>query len=167
MSIQDRIESEEATEELGQGCLQSADLSQSRGDPVGVSEGSDHETIFHVEGEEWRSEVGHEEFIDSESDDEIPFWLVSAATSRTAFRFIPTVNLVEVFQERACVMKSVPRFLTGPYRLARTALEKILAGCRGPGCGTRGERMEVVHASSPQVVAQTSQGRRDPEIQIA
>ena len=114
VSIQDRIESdEEASEVMVGGCAQSTDLSQRRGDPVGTSEGSDTETIFHVGRLEWQSEVGHEEFIDSEPDDEIPFRLVGAATSKTAFRSIQKVFLVEVFQERACVMKSVPRFLRG------------------------------------------------------
>ena len=62
------------------------------------------------DGEDWQSEIGHEEFIDSEPEDEVPFRLVGAATARTAFRSIQSVNLVETFQKRACV----PRFLRGP-----------------------------------------------------
>ena len=83
------------------------------------------------DGEDWQSEIGHEEFIDSEPEDEVPFRLVGAATARTAFRSIQSVNLVETFQERASVMKSVPRFLRGPFRIAmRCAIEEIMAGVR-------------------------------------
>ena len=41
-------------------------------------------------------------------------------------------HLTEEFEERASVMKSVPRFLKGPYRIAmRVALEAIgVGGCR-------------------------------------
>ena len=66
-----------------------------------------------VDGDEWQSEVGHKEIIDNEPDDEIPFRLVGAATSRTAFRFTPTVNLVEVFQERVLCDDELPQI---PYR---------------------------------------------------
>ena len=62
--------------------------------------------------------VTRSQFADSEPDDESPLRMVGAGTSRTAIRSIQSVNLVEVFQERACVMKSVPRFLQGPHRLA-------------------------------------------------
>ena len=41
------------------------------------------------------------------------------------------MNLTEEFEERASVMKSVPRFLRGPYRTAmRVALEEIREGGR-------------------------------------
>ena len=46
MSIHDRIEFyEEASEEMVQGHVQSADLSQRCGDPVGISEGSDTDNL--------------------------------------------------------------------------------------------------------------------------
>ena len=57
--------------------------------------------------------MGHEEFIDSKPDDAPPFWMAGAATSRSAFRSIESVNLVEVFQERVCVMKSAPQIPSG------------------------------------------------------
>ena len=56
-----------------------------------------------------------------------PFWLPGVATLRTGFRPLKSVNLVEV-QERACLMKSVPRFLRGPCRIAvRAALEEMVS----------------------------------------
>ena len=76
-------------------------------------EASTHESE-QGDGEDWQSEIGQEEFIDSEPEDELPFRMLGAATARTAFRSIQSVNLVEIFQERASVMKSVPRFLRGP-----------------------------------------------------
>ena len=77
MSIQDMIESdEEAREEMVPGHVQSADLSQRRRNPVGSG------------SRKWATRS----FIDSEPDDEIPFRLVGAATSKTAIRSIQTVN---------------------------------------------------------------------------
>ena len=59
------------------------------------------------------------------------FRLPGVASMRTGFTFVESVNLVEVFQERACVMKSVPRFLRSPYRIAmRVALGGMVAGYR-------------------------------------
>ena len=76
--------------------------------------------------------MGHEEFVDSEPDGEPPFRMVGAVAARAAFRSIQSVNLVEALQDRPSVMKSVPRFLQGPYRIVmRCALEEMLAGARG------------------------------------
>ena len=58
--------------------------------------------------------------------------MVCAVAARAAFRSIQSVNLVEALHDRPRVMKSVPKFLRGPYRMAmRCALEEILAGARG------------------------------------
>ena len=100
--------------------------------------GSNHDFGFEAstheseqgDGEDWQSEIGQEEFIDSEPEDELPFRMVGAATARTAFRSIQSVNLVEIFQERASVMKSVPRLLRGPYRIAT----KVCHGGDFGGC---------------------------------
>ena len=60
-----------------------------------------------------------------ESEGEQIFRLPGVASLRTGFTFLESVNLVEVFQERACVMKR------GPHRIAmRVALEEIVAGYR-------------------------------------
>ena len=62
---------------------------------------------------------------ESEEDD-VPFRLPGVATLRGAFASLDDVNLVEEFDERACVMKSVPRFMNGHYRIAmRVALEEM------------------------------------------
>ena len=62
---------------------------------------------------------------ESEEDD-VPFRLPGVATLRGAFASLDDVNLVEEFDERACVMKSVPRFMNGPYKIAmRVALEEM------------------------------------------
>ena len=54
------------------------------------------------------------------------------ATLRAVFLSLDVVHLTEEFEERASVMKLVPRFLKGPYRIAmRVALEAIgEGGCR-------------------------------------
>ena len=52
---------------------------------------------------------------------------------RAALAWLVHVDLVEVFQRRASVMKSVPKFLTGAFRIAlRIALhEAVLGGDEG------------------------------------
>ena len=53
------------------------------------------------------------------------------AVLRAAFLLLDGVSLVEEMQDRACIMKSVPRFMRGNYRIAmRTALEEICVGER-------------------------------------
>ena len=66
------------------------------------------------------------EILNQESEVEIPFRLPGAMARRRGFESLDGVSLVEEFDERACLMKTVPRFLKGPYRIAlRTALEEI------------------------------------------
>ena len=90
------------------------------------------------EDDRW-SEEGGPDPVESEGE-EPPFQLPGVASLGTGFTFVESVNLVEVFQERACVMKSVPRFLRGPYRIAmRFALEEMVAGYRSHNL-TRQER---------------------------
>ena len=64
--------------------------------------------------------------------EEVPFRLPGVATLRAAFLSLDVVRLTEEFEEMASVMKSVPRFLKGPYRIAmKAALEEISeGGCR-------------------------------------
>ena len=79
-----------------------------------------------AEEDEVMSEGGVDVPSEIESEVEVPFRLPGALTLRRAFAGLDGVNLVEEFDERACLMKSVPRFLRGPYRNAmRVALGEI------------------------------------------
>ena len=83
-----------------------------------------------AEEDEASSEGPHDIPSDDEVEEEAPFRLPGAAL-RGAFPSLDVVNLTEEFEERASVMKSVPRFLRGPYRTAmRVALEEIREGGR-------------------------------------
>ena len=76
-----------------------------------------------AEEDEVRS-VGGVEDVASEAEEEVTFQLPGVCTRRAGF--VQAVVMEEEFDERACVMKSVPRFLRGPYRIAmRVALEEI------------------------------------------
>ena len=71
-------------------------------------------------------ERGLEIRSDQKSEVEIPFRLPGAMARRRGFGSLDGVSLVEEFDERACLMKTVPCFLKGPHRIAlRTALEEI------------------------------------------
>ena len=72
------------------------------------------------------SEGGLEILNDQESEVEIPFRLPGAMARRRGFESLDGVSLVEEFDERACLMKTVPCFLKGPYRIVlSTILEEI------------------------------------------
>ena len=75
-----------------------------------------------AEQDEVRS-VGGVEDVASEAEEEVTFQLPGVATRRAGFVSLEAVVMEEEFDERACVMKSVPRFLRGPYRIV--ALEEI------------------------------------------
>ena len=79
-----------------------------------------------AEEDEERS-VGCVEDVASEAEEqEVTFQLPGASTRRAGFVSLDAVAMEEEFDERPCVMKSVPRFLRGPYRIAmRVALEEI------------------------------------------
>ena len=78
-----------------------------------------------AEEDEVRS-VGGVEDVASEAEEEVIFQLPGVGTRRAGFVSLEAVVMEEEFDERACVMKSVPRFLRGPYRIAmRVALEEI------------------------------------------
>ena len=58
------------------------------------------------------SEEGGPDPVENEVQEQPPFRLPDVASLRTGFTFVESVNLVEVFQERVCVIKSVfPRTL--------------------------------------------------------
>ena len=55
--------------------------------------------------------------------------MVTAAVLRAAFVGLDEWNLEEVFSHRGVVMRVVPRFLWGSFRVAmKLALEEILSG---------------------------------------
>ena len=56
---------------------------------------------------------GLEILSDQESEVEVPFPLPGAMAKRRGFESLDGVNLVEEFDERACLMKTVTRFLKG------------------------------------------------------
>ena len=59
-------------------------------------------------------------------EDDVPFRFPRLATFRGAFTNLDDVNLVEEFDERACVMKSVPGFVNGPCKIEMSvAMEEI------------------------------------------
>ena len=99
---------------------------------------SDTESNRTVPADGWDDDPAEEDDRMSEADvgfiggaeeseeDDVPFRLPGVVTLRGAFASLDDVNLVEEFDERACVMKSVPRFMNGPYRIAmRVALEEM------------------------------------------
>ena len=105
---------------------------------------------------------------DDEVEEEAPFRLPGVATLRGAFPSLDIVNLTEEFEERASVMKSVPRLLRGPYRTAmRVALEEIREGGRRDDMDTPGTWVEIVPSLAKNVVAQITQRWVDPTSKIA
>ena len=72
------------------------------------------------------ADAGFIDGAEESEEEEAPFRLPGVAILRGAFASLDDVNLVEEFDERACVMKSVPRFMQGPYRIAmRVALQEM------------------------------------------
>ena len=57
------------------------------------------------------SEAGSFDVDESEVEPETPFRLPGVAVLRAAFLLLDGVSLVEEMQDRACIMKSVPRFM--------------------------------------------------------
>ena len=70
-------------------------------------------------------DVGFMEGVEESEEDDVPFRFPGVATLRGAFASLDDVNLVEEFEERACVMNSVPRFMNGLYRIAMQPLEEM------------------------------------------
>ena len=107
------------------------------------------------------ADVGFIGGAEESEEDDVPFRLPGVATLRGAFASLDDVNLVEEFDERGCVMKSVPRFMNGPYRIAmRVALEEMNT------TGACGERVEVVPPLAQNVVASGITKWTDPETKL-
>ena len=90
--------------------------------------------VHPLEIDEGRSDVGSAVSEDVETGDnlepdpEVREVIVTPAV-RAALVWLDEVDLVEVFKVRASVMKSVPKFLAGAFRIAlRTALEEAVLG---------------------------------------
>ena len=63
------------------------------------------------------------------------------------------VDLKDRFKFRACVMRTVPHFMKGAFRLGlRAALEEVLAG-------EDGQRVEIIHALAEDDASQTTTRR--------
>ena len=91
-----------------------------------------------VSSREFSTDIGGQSKIsgtdegESEVEPDPPSRMPGVATLRAAFLLLDHVNLAAEMEERASVMKSVPKFLRGPNRIAmRTALENICGGRRG------------------------------------
>ena len=73
------------------------------------------------------SEAGAEEFPQSPVEEEEEFVVPRAASLRRAFASLDEVDPCAQFQQRAAVMRSVPKFLVGMFRNAlKIALEEIV-----------------------------------------
>ena len=106
----------------------------------GVAEGSEESVeeamarAIPFEIDDGRSDVGSSVSEDREaeapSEDELEVREVAITLAvRTALAWLDHVNLVQVFQRRAFVMKSVPKFLIGAFCIAlRTALQEAVLG---------------------------------------
>ena len=74
------------------------------------------------------SAVGNEDSWDIESVEEVTFSQPRGAQIAAAFGSLDQVDTGLIFQTRASVMKSVPKFLKGPFKNAvKVALEEALA----------------------------------------
>ena len=62
-----------------------------------------------------QSEVSGVDEAESEVEPDPPFRMPGVATLRAAFLLLDQVNLAVEMKERTSVMKSVPKFLRGPY----------------------------------------------------
>ena len=88
-----------------------------------VSDGSTTDTVI-FEGD---SEAGVEEFSQSRIDEEVEFAVPRVACLRRAFASLDEVDPCAQFQQRARVMRSVPRFLVGMFKNAlKIALGEIV-----------------------------------------
>ena len=106
-------------------------------DTVSVGRASEEDVGEVVEDDDLddgRSDVGsiasedEEAETPQEPDPEVREVAITPAV-RAALTWLDQVDLVEVFKPRASVMKSVPKFLTGAFRIAlRTALQEAVLG---------------------------------------
>ena len=82
---------------------------------------------------------------DQESEMDVTFQLPGVMAKKRGFESLDGVNLVEEFDERACLMKTVPRFSKGPYRIA---LRRASDGDQCGRFGAAGTRVETLPAPS-------------------
>ena len=86
---------------------------------------------------------------------------------RAAVQSLDQVDLERIFQWRACVMKSAPRILNGPCRMALRIFGVRDPGrCHSTGCGTSNSWLESSLSSLSNVILPTtqSQERRTAEV---
>ena len=111
----------------------------------------DTESVRTVPAEGYPEDPAEEDDVNSDDEEEeLPFHIPGAATGRAAFASLDEVALVDEFDERACVMKSVLRFLAGPLQ-DRNACR--IGRDQYRGCAPSRERVEALHASAKNVAA--------------
>ena len=92
-------------------------------------------TSFIMSDEEFEdSIVGDQELPSAVHDSEETFKVPDPriAVLQAAFRSMDEVDACNQFRQRAAVMKSVPRFLTGPLcKVLKVVLNKIVRNSRG------------------------------------
>ena len=116
-----------------------------------------------AEEDDVMSERGLEGHNSDDEEEELPFHLPRAGVRRAAFTSLDEVVLVEEFVERACVMKSVPRFLRGPYRITmRVALEEINTCFCHECCCTAPQEGELLRGASCSNDSTSSAEERGP-----
>ena len=85
--------------------------------------------ISEDDGAEMGSVVSWQDEVIVLPDPDVEVMLPGAVVLREAFRSLDEVNLVDHFSRRPAVMKSVPKFLTGPFRNSlRVALDEATVG---------------------------------------
>ena len=84
----------------------------------------------------------------TEPDAEVRVPRVTSVEIRAAFEFLDTVDLRATFSRRACVMKTTPHFLRGPFRNAPES------------------RMEIVSADSQAFAAQASSRWQGAKVEV-
>ena len=138
---------------------------------------ADTESVMTVPEDGFDDDLAEEDGVGSEGeppvlseeeeyDEEVPFRLPGVATFRAAFASLDVVNLTEEFDQRATVLKTVPHFLKGPYRIAmRVALQEIGEGSRGME-PVREERGWKLFLLLPRMMLRSTTERNDTAVEI-
>ena len=91
----------------------------------------------------------------------------SVAAQRAGFGQLDHRDISEVFSCRASVMRTVPRFLWGSFRVAlKVALEEIRVGHSTRNTQRQEPGWKIVLALAPNVVASFTKGRPDQQGQV-
>ena len=136
--------------------------------------GSDTETLRRSESRELETASGDglsdgEGVVEEPSMFEDPVNVAPRASQHVAaFRTLEAWSLAEIFQRRACVMRSVPFIMKAAYRGAmRVALQEVMRG-RELNCGSRVSRgWKLFLLLLPRLLLfRSPRGRRVPKKQL-